>query len=978
MSFPTRAFLAIAGSILLILAGQPASAADRYDPGVPSPAEFLGFEIGDRPTYSGEILRYFEAVAAASPRATLHTYAHSHEGRPLVYLIVSSEANHARMGEIRADIGKIADPRLKVNAEALIETTPAVAYCAYSIHGDELSGCEAALRLAHELTAGESDEIKAIRENLVVLLDPNENPDGRERVLAMGAAFRGALPNPDPDALSHSGFWPWGRANHYLFDLNRDWFAQVHPESKGRAKILGQWRPQLVVDAHEMGSGNTYLFSPPRDPYNPNWPSGTLPWWQLFAADQAEAFDQRGWSYYTRDWNEEFFPGYGSALAIYAGAVGILYEQAGTRGEPVRQASGRVLSYAESVDHQYVSSLANLGTAVKYRAELLRAYRAARMEAIERGRKEAVRAYYFSPEPDAVRAERLAAGLNALGIEVDRLEANATLRGARNLWADGAADAELPAGSFRVRLDQPDGLLARGILEPHTLMADSSLAMEREHLERRKGSRIYDTTAWSPLLASGLNVLWTDRADKLDWHPWAEAAPQPGGLLAGKARYGWLFDGSPDAAPVLAAKLSAAGFKVRAGDRPFTMEGRSYPRGSFLLRLEENPDADDAVLNEFAIEAGIELAPVASARILEGPDLGGGHWRLLAEPRIAIAAGSPLNFTSVGAAWHLLDKEAGLRVSLVDIGRLGEIDLARYNTLVLPQVWGGGARYRRALGEGGLSALRDWVEHGGTLVALATAAEFLADSATELSQVRLRGQSLEDFPAPRFGLDDAAIRVLEKMQGTGLAADGSATTSAGIYRWKESPEVLGIPGQGSPLMGPGVWAMHGKAGEAARKRGAPKPVTVESKENGKPGPTLSPEETAAARDKADRRLRRFLPSGAILRVDLDPEHWLAFGAGERVAVLAGRRDALLARDPVSTVGRYAAPEILHLGGVLWPEAAGRISQTAYLTREGMGRGQMILFAGDPNFRGYFWGTERLFLNAVLLGPGMGVRQGVPW
>ena len=962
----------IATLMLLLLPTTPTIAA------VPTPADFLGFEIGERPSYSGEILRYFEAVAAASPRATLHTYAHSHEGRQLVYLLVSSEANHARMSDIRANIWAIADPRLEIDADALIASTPAVAYCAYSIHGDELSGCEAALRLAYELTAGESDEVRAIRDKLVVLLDPNENPDGRERMLAMGAAFRGALPNPDPDALSHSGFWPWGRGNHYLFDLNRDWFAQVHPESKGRAAILGQWRPQLVVDAHEMGSGDTYLFSPPRDPFNPNWPSETHDWWQRFAADQAEAFDRQGWSYYTRDWNEEFFPGYGSALAIYAGAVGILYEQAGTGGEPVRQPSGRVLSFAESVDHQFVSSMANLGTAATHREALLRSYRGARAEAIERGGKGPVRAYYFTPRPDAGRAERLAARLSALGIQVERLDEAATLSGAHDLWADGEAKAALPAGSFRVRLDQPDGLLARGILEPHTLMADSSLAEEREHIERRKGSRIYDTTAWSPLYASGLEIWWTGRVDKLDWRPWAAPASPPGGLRPGRARHGWLFDGSPDAAPILAAKLSAAGFKVRAGDRPFTMAGHSYPRGSFLLRQEENPEADTAALNELAAAAGIELAPVASARILEGPDLGGGHWRLLAEPRIAIAAGAPLSFNSVGAAWHLLDKEAGLRVSLVDVSRLGEIDLGRYNTLVLPSVWGGGSRYRRALGDGGLHALRDWVEHGGTLVALSTAAEFLADSLSRFSQVRLRGQFLEDFPAPRFGLDDAAIRVLEKMQSTGLAADGSPTATAGIYSWAGRPEVLDISGTGSPLLGPGLWAMHGEVGEAARARGALQAVTAAQGEDKPSAAPRSEAEKRAAMQKADQRLRRFLPSGAILRVDLDPEHWLAFGAGERVPVLAGRRDALLARDPVSTVGRYAAPEALHLGGLLWPEAAGRISQTAYLTREGMGRGQMILFAGDPNFRGYFWGTERLFLNAVLLGPGMGVRQGIPW
>jgi Zinc carboxypeptidase len=954
-----------------------------YDPAIPTPADVLGFEIGERPARYEELVRYAEALAAATPRVTVSRYARSHENRDLIYMTITSKANQDHIAEIQSDITTLADPRISIyesELKRILHNTPVISYCAYSIHGDELSGADASLRVAYELAAGQTPDIEKLRQNLVVLIDPNENPDGRERILAQIGSFIGKVPNADPDALSHEGFWPWGRANHYLFDLNRDWFALVHPESRGRADILRQWRPQLVIDAHEMGSSNTYLFSPPRDPFNPCWPSSTLDWWQRFAADQANAFDQHGWSYYTRDWNEEFFPGYGSALAIYQGAVGILYEQSRTAGQPVRKPSGQIVTFPEAISHQYTSTMANLMTASENRQALLTAYRDSRNEAIDRGAKGVVKAFYFEPTPDPHRAGKLAERLAAMGIEVERLNETATLSGARSVWEEGKRNPTLPEGSYRVRLDQPDGLLAQVILSPHLMMPDSSLAQEREHLERKKGSRIYDVTAWSPLLASGLTVWWTPKMDDLDWEP-TTTAPMPAGHIdAGSTAYGWLFDGTTDQALAFAAKLTSESFVVRVGRKSFEYDGVQYPRGSFLLRSEENPPDAGRRLRELVFGSGVKMVPVSTARILIGPDLGGGSWQRLIEPRIAILSGQPMSYSSVGAAWHLLDNELGIRTSLIDVSRVNQIDLKRYNTIVMPGAWGGGSGYRRALGERGTQKLKDWIRDGGTVVALAGGAEFLADSAGNFSQVRLRSQTLDDFPAPGFGLSAAAVTRLERMQATGLGADGKPIQTAGLYDWDNHPEALSIPGLGSPVLGPGLWEMTGPAGKAAKERGSllagaeSSPDKTGDSENSKG----SENEKKHLQKKSDNRLKRFLPSGAILRVDLDPEQWVAYGAGDKVAVMQRRSDAFLARDPVSTIGRFAAPGELHLGGLLWPEAVGRISQTAYLTRESMGRGQIILFASDPNFRGYFWGTQRLFLNALLLGPGLGTTHSVPW
>ena len=321
----------------------------------------------------------------------------------------------------------------------------------------------------------------------------------------------------------------------------------------------------------------------------------------------------------------------------------------------------------------------------------------------------------------------------------------------------------------------------------------------------------------------------------------------------------------------------------------------------------------------------------------------------------------------------MLDRECALRVSLLDVGRVAGTDLARYNVLVMPNSWGGAEAWRRALGAAGLRAIRGWVQDGGTLVALNSAAEFAADDSTRLGAVRLRSAALKDFPPAQLGLADGAVRSLERMQGMGIGPNAKAVTSWGPYEELDRGRALGIPGPGSPVLGPGARAWLGLRAAPAV---TPVPAVRDSAARDAKGP--GEEERQKALAKADARLRRFMPQGAILRVDLDPEQWLAYGCGARAAVMSGGDDALLARDPAVTAGRFAAPEALHLGGLLWPEAAGRLAQTAYLTRESSGRGQVILFAGDPNFRGYFWGTERLFLNAALLGPGLGAAHTIPW
>ena len=954
--------------------------ADR-DPSVPTPQDVLGFAIGERPARYTEMVSYFEALAGASSRVALDDYGRTHEGRPLLYAVVAKPEHLARLARIRADRDRFSDPRLTADPGPGADTLPAVAWMAYSIHGDELSSTDAAIQLAYELAAGRDDEIVELLDNVIVILDPLQNPDGRERYLSQLQFLNGIVPNPDPASLHHTAFWPWGRGNHYLFDLNRDWFAQVHPATRGRVAALRDWKPQLVVDAHEMGSASTYLFPPPREPFNPHVDPRFWKWVGVFSDDHVAAFDRQGWSYYTREWNEEWFPGYGSSWGGYHGAIGILYEQSRTSGRLVKRPDGMEVGFRDAVHHQLLSSLANLETLARNRRAILLDYHAARRAAVERGGRGELRAFLFAPRPNPARAERLAAGLENQGIEVYRAAEAFTADDLHDPWGRDETK-ELPAGTLMARLDQPLEPLIRATLEFHTQMPDSFLSSEREWLEVRDETRLYEASAWSIPLAYGVEAHWTGRVPEAKWERvgapaagWragddGEGSPTTQGALVGDwPAYGLLIDVAQENAPAAAARLMEAGLRVRCAEEGFRSEGIDYGAGTLLLRREANPDSLIDVARRVAEETRTTIRTVGSARSESGPDLGGDLWRPLVLPRIAVLAGSPISPSEYGSVWHLFDRELGVRLSSIDVARVATTDLRRYNVMLLPPMWGGPAGYERALGSRGVKALREWVDDGGTIVGMGAGAAFLADSSNAFSRVMLRRQHLEEHPTPARGIPFRAARESHLSEAMGLPAEDSPPPVP--------PPGFGVPGDGDPLIGPGARAFAGEIGKraaaAARVRADAAGETTRTKEKSKAGDGKSSngDSELEALERIDERLRRFQPRGAILRVDVDPRRWLAFGLPETVPVTLYTSFAYLATDPVETVGRFAAYDDLHLSGLLWPEAGGRWARTAYATREAKGRGQVILFAGNPVFRGYWLGTRRLLENAAILGPGMG-------
>jgi len=951
---------------------EPIFPGTMYDPAVPAPDTLLRQPLGTFTAHHGEILAALRAMEAKCSRMRTFPIGRTHEGRELVVVAIASPENLRRLDAIRADLGKLADPRDLDAAEAdrIVASSPVIAWLGYSIHGDETSGSDASLAVAYQLAAGTSPDVTDLLKDVVVVVDPCLNPDGRERILSQFEQGAGYVPNLDLDTMGR-GRWPYGRGNHYLFDMNRDWMWGTQPETRARWAAILSFHPQLLVDAHEMGALDTFLFYPATNPFTPYFPAATLKWWQRFGADTAEAFDRHGWSYYTREWADSWYPGYTDSWASFTGAIGILYEQARYGGQAVRRASGEIATYRDAVRHQAVASLANVQTLARNRREILGDYLAAHRANVAAETPGNGRMFVLVPGRNADREGRFVAMLDGQGIEVHRADEAFQGRNVVDAMTGAKGSRDFPAGCVLVYARQPQASMVKAWLEFDPRYDAESLNKERKELERKQSSRVYDVTGWSPAHAFDLDASWCDAVEvgKTALH---SLPARPKGVVptakSGDPVYGWLVDGQDDGSVVFAARAMEAGLQLQLSDEPVTSGGRAFPRGSLLVRRTEN-GADVAEKVARAAEAaGVQAFAASTARSPDDrADLGGQHFRLLARPRVGIFANSPIDTDSFGHVWHLFDAEVGVPVTQVDVQQLGGYDLRRYNVLIVPD----GGDVGSILKEAG-EELRTWVRSGGTLIACGgSATQAMTDKELKLSSVRMRPDALEDLE--KYATSVQREREAGKKPVDEAALWGSKPADAGSSGAK-APESKPSPEKSSEVKPAEQEPAEEKAAEKPKDE---KPKDEKPKDE-KPKDEKPKDEKKEDPKRRDQWLRTFSPRGVILRGEVNPDSWLTAGCSEELPVYFEGRGALLSELPVRTPVRLAASGRLRISGLLWSEAKERIADTAYCTVESAGDGQVILFASPPAFRGWFRGTARLLMNAAVYGPGAGARQPLGW
>lgn len=917
-----------------------------YDASIPTPDALLGDQHGRRLTRHDEILACFEAWAEASPRMTLHDHGVTHEGRRLVHAIITSPENHARLEAIRNGVASLSDPRglSEADAQRIVETSPAVAWLGYGIHGDELSASDGAVAVAYHYAACTDADVVAQLDDVVIVLDPCLNPDGRTRIIDMVEQMSGRTTSLDYASMQR-GRWPWGRGNHYLFDLNRDWMTGSQPETRARWEVLSRWRPQLFVDGHEMSAQDTFLFYPQAEPFNPQLPEKLGEWQRAFAADAAASFDAYGWAYYTREWADAWAPFYSDAWGSLNGAIGILYEQASTSGFPQRRASGRVFTYREAVHGQVAASLANVATLAERRAEVLADYAAARRRNVEESPDRMV---VVLPGRNPDRDRMLLRALLGHGVEIHRSRDHVTVTRAVGAHGDVRDELDVPPGAWLVPLRQPQAPLISTYFAFDTRMDVSSLERERAELERNGRSNIYDDTAWSLLLALDVDALWCDGLASGELDRVAApvtSVPTPVGSVSSPTRgapVAWVVDGSDDASVRFAARAMEHGVAVHLSDKAFSTGGRSFARGSLLVRANEN-DADVAARVALAADEARVTVYATSTGLSpdEGPDLGGGHFTLLSRPRVALIGNAPVRSDTFGHVWHHLDVHVGTPIAMLDAASFGSVDLRRYNVLVVPP-----AAEAVVVRHG--AAVADWVRDGGTLVACGSAAGALAsatkDAPHDVTAVTRRRDALKELEAYAFAAErELSARVIDVDVDDVWPSDAS-------------------------LDGPA-------ADDDESTTDVADAASADVEDDGD-----DDEEDDAAQDAAreDAWKRRFAPRGVYVTGHVDHDSWLTVGLGERLPCFVDGSVALLSREPVRTAVRLADEDALHVAGLLWPEARERLAHTAYATHERVGRGQVVLLATIPGYRGTVLSSGRLLGNAVVYGPGAGADAPIGW
>lgn len=721
-----------------------------YRPEVPRPDSLLGYPIGTHQTMYYQQQQVLDRMIAARPeRVRTELIGRTVEGKPMRLLIISSPANLARLDEIRTALARLADPRRLSPAEAaeLARTTPAVVLLNHSVHGDEPAGFEAAMQTVYQLLASDEPATTALLDQLVVLINPSQNPDGHERFAAWSNSV--AVGSDEPAGLETQRSQPWsiqGRFNHYRFDVNRDMMAQSQPEARALAGAMARWHPQVVADLHSTVS--QYFFPPVTQAINQNLPATSIKWFERFGRGNGGAFDRFGWQYYVRDVFDLFYPGYIDEWPTLSGAIGMTYETDGGPELRRRKDDGTVTTFTMAIAHHVVASLATLATAAAGREELLRDYYDFHASAMAAGRTGQLRRVVFAADPDPGRARWLADLLARQHVAVTRTSAPLTLQRARSYLGGPAARRTWPAGSYVVDLAQPEGRLATAILEPRPAMDSTFLRAQLAKFERNRirgedaeweGYEFYDVTAWALPLTLGLDAAWTDETGPVAGDTVAPGEPAPPGSVTGQARSAYIFSDASEAGARLAMHLLHEGFTVAVATRPLMADGRAYPRGTFVARVQRNPATLHERIAALAGDLGVTVTAVQSA-FPDSGQVGVGSESVVSlhVPRILLAAEDGTDHNVFGDFWYYIERELGYPVLPVRLSRIAGMELERYNVLILPA--GSPGRMWRELGEAGAARLKRWVESGGLVLSVGDAYQLLGRKELELTTVHAVGE----------------------------------------------------------------------------------------------------------------------------------------------------------------------------------------------------------------------------------------------
>ncbi len=660
-----------------------------------SPAEFLGYELGEDFTPHHRVNAYTEHVAKSSSNVVRVEYGHSYEDRVLQYLIITSDENISRLEELRKE--NLQRARL---ADGMADgDTPAIVWLSYNVHGNESVGTETALKVLYTLAAGQSDQIKSWLSNTVVILDPCLNPDGRDRYVHFYRQTRGRKQNVFPEAREHSEPWPGGRTNHYYFDLNRDWAWGTQIETRQRLPHYNRWMPHIHVDFHEQGVNSPYFFPPAAIPFH----KYITPWQRdlqkFIGENHARYFDAEGWLFFTRQVFDLLYPGYGDTWPMFNGALGMTYEQAGSgrAGLAILTAEGDTLTLKDRIDHHYTTSLSTIEVAHTRKDQIIEEFTQYFNNATTGDH--ATYMVRYQGQEDQVKT--LTQHLSLLGIQYGYAIEKKSETGV-SYQTGNRHEIDIHKGDLVIPAVQPKSVLTSVLFEPETELEDSLT---------------YDITAWALPYVYGVESYAFD--SQIQWghepptEPVAMQVSSPVAFIAD-----WKsFDDAQFLADVL-----RSGVKVRYTEIPIKINHQSYDAGSLIMIRDNSGAAFDSLIMQSARLTHQRVDAVSTTFATEGVDFGSADVIHIQPPRIAILSGPAINSNSLGQLWHFFDEQLNYPATLIDTDDFKSLHLFHFDVIILPS-----GVYEELLTQSTLDDIRNWIHEGGRLIAIEQAVTFLAN-----------------------------------------------------------------------------------------------------------------------------------------------------------------------------------------------------------------------------------------------------------
>ncbi|APG66417.1 zinc carboxypeptidase [Tenacibaculum todarodis] len=655
-----------------------------YNSAIPTPKSVIGHEVGEWHVTHDKLVEYMKALAASSDRISIENRGATFEGRPLLLLTITSPKNHQNLEVIRTTHIEATN-----NASINVSNAPIVVYQGFSIHGNEPSGANAGLAAAYYLAAAQGNKIDELLNNTVILFDPSFNPDGLQRFAYWANTNKAQNINPDPNDREYREVWPGGRTNHYWFDMNRDWLPVQLPESRARIASFHKWLPNILTDHHEMGTNSSFFFQPGiPSRTNPLTPQMNQDLTKEIATYHAKAFDKIGSMYYSEESFDDFYYGKGSTFPDINGSIGILFEQASSRGHAQESDNG-ILTFPFTIRNQFTAALSTLEAAKNMRVKILQYQQDFYKNSRNSGENKAI---VFGDEKDAAKSFHLAEVLKRHQIKIHEVKSDFSSNGKQ--FKKGY--------SYVVPMNQKNQRLVKAMFDVRKTFKDSLF---------------YDVSAWTFNHSFGVdyaeNVSLSKAGNEiLD-------LKMKSGNVSFKSDYGYLMPWNEYYTPKALNAILEKGLRAKVSMKNFKNGGISYDYGTIFIPVQNqklNSTEMFSFLQEVANESNLNLNAVNTG-LNDGIDLGSNNFRAVKQPKIAMLVGDGITSYDSGEMWHLLDTRFNMKVTKLDMSYLNRVDMSRYNVLIVPNSY--------SMDKNKVEKLKTWVRNGGTLIGYKNATRWL-------------------------------------------------------------------------------------------------------------------------------------------------------------------------------------------------------------------------------------------------------------